>query len=100
MSAYVVTPRAEADLSRIYAYSVETWGEARARVYIDALFSRFAWLTTYPTLGKPREDIAPGYRSFPQGSHLVFYMVNGHDIFIIGVPHMSMDVGAYFDGPS
>lgn len=99
MSGYVVTPRAQADLDRIYAYSVETWGEARARLYIEALVSRFAWLTAQPTLGRTRDEISRGYRSFPQGSHVIFYMIDADDVFIIGVPHMAMDIEAYFEGP-
>jgi plasmid stabilization system protein ParE len=43
-------------------------------------------------LGKPCDEIRPGYRKFPQGSHLIFYR-NGSDgvIEIIRILHGSMD---------
>ena len=35
----------------------------------------------------------PGYRSVPQGSHVVFYVIAGEHIDVLGVTHKSMDVG-------
>jgi len=41
-------------------------------------------------------NIAADYYCFPQGSHLIFYLIGKDVIDIIGVPHMQMDVPAYF----
>ena len=97
MSDYVVTPRAQADLAGIYNYSVEKWGEAQAVRYIETLISRFAWLARHPTLGRSRDEIASGHRSFPEGEHIVFYVRDADDIYIIGVPHSGMDLAAFFE---
>ncbi len=97
MSDYIVTPRAQADLAGIYTYSLETWGEAQTLRYIEALVSRFAWLAQNPELGRPRDDIGAGYRSFREGAHTVFNTRNADDTNIIGIPHSAMDFASYFE---
>jgi len=97
VSDYVVTPRAQADLGKIYDHSLETWGEVRTVHYMEALISRFAWLAAHPAMGRPRDDVAKGYRCFRQGSHIVFYVQKADGIYIVGAPHGSMDIDAYFE---
>lgn len=97
MSDYVVTPRAQADLERIYDYSLVTWGEAQALRYLQQLVSRFAWIAENPAEGRARDEIAEGYRCCRQGAHIVFYVQKASDVYIIGIPHAAMDINAYFD---
>tara|TARA_R100000005_G_C4914141_1_gene150455 strand:+ start:371 stop:679 length:309 start_codon:yes stop_codon:yes gene_type:complete len=40
--------------------------------------------------------VAEGYYSFPQGEHVVFYLIGGEGIDIIGIPHKEMDIITYF----
>lgn len=61
-----------------------------------ALDDRFRWLAEHPHSGKHRPDIAEGYYSFSQGSHVIFYLIGAEAIDIIGVPHKHMDVTGYF----
>ncbi|MGD9814261.1 MAG: type II toxin-antitoxin system RelE/ParE family toxin [Hyphomonadaceae bacterium] len=68
-----VTARAQADLDDIADYSLRTWGRAQAARYLQALEARFQWLADNPQLGRARDEVAQGYRSFRQGSHIVFY---------------------------
>lgn len=91
MASYRLTPRALADLDAIAEYTLDTWGRAQTERYLTALTDRMAWLAAAPDLGKARDEIAPGYRSFPEGRHLIFYIEAGGFISIIGVPHRSMD---------
>jgi toxin ParE1/3/4 len=97
VNAYRLTPRALADLEQIADYSLEARGEAQTERYLEAIMQRLQWLTDNPLLGKPRDEIAPGYRSFRQGSYIVFYVMAAGDIHIIGVPHAAMDVDAHFE---
>ena len=90
---YRVTPRAKRDLVEIARYTLKTWGAERRDAYLGDLERRFAWLSENPRLGRRRDDVAPGYLSFPQGAHVIFYVVRGDAIDIIGVPHGAMDVG-------
>ena len=95
--AYNLTPRAKEDLRGIWRYSFEIWGEAQADKYVTEIYTRFSWLAERPQIGKHRPDIEDGYHCFPQGSHLIFYLVRDGHIDIIGVPHKEMDVLNYFD---
>lgn len=91
MADYRLTPRALADLDAIAEYSLRRWGRARTGGYLSALTDRMAWLAASPGLGRRRDEIAPGYRCFPEGSHQIFYIEAEDHISIIGVLHRSMD---------
>lgn len=95
MSNYRLTPRALEDLDAIARYTIERWGPDQARTYLDALTERMSWLAKGPGLGQRRDDVAPGYRCFREGQHLVFYVGAENGIQIIGVPHISMDITAH-----
>lgn len=92
-----ITPRAKADLNKIWLYTMQTWNEAQADRYITAIYDRFQWLAKQPQMGKPRPDIEHGYYCFPQTQHLIFYLTRDNAIDIIGVLHRSMDIGNFFD---
>ncbi|MGD0960275.1 MAG: type II toxin-antitoxin system RelE/ParE family toxin [Methylomonas sp.] len=96
-ATYRITPRALSDLKNIGRYTTEIWGKPQRNRYLADLDKRFNWLSKHPHLGKHRSDIAEGYYCFPQGSHLIFYILNPFGIDIIGIPHQSMDFAAYFD---
>ncbi|GMR16015.1 MAG: type II toxin-antitoxin system RelE/ParE family toxin [Gammaproteobacteria bacterium] len=96
MSAlYRIRTLAQADLESIWLYTYEQWGVAQADTYLNALVQRFDWLAKNPTLGKSRDDIKQGYFSFPEGMHLIFYIVKNKQIEIIGIPHLQMDIIEY-----
>jgi toxin ParE1/3/4 len=88
-----LTPRAVADLDVIAVYTQKRWGAAQMVDYLRALNRRFEWLADHPLAGRERGDVHPGYRSFREGSHLVFYIVSDEHVDIIGIPHQSMDIG-------
>jgi toxin ParE1/3/4 len=88
-----LTPRAAADLDGIADYTMEVWGAAQMGDYLRSLNRRFEWLARNPLAGRERNDVHPGYRSFPEGSHVIFYIVSDEYIDIIGLPHKSMDIG-------
>jgi|APHig6443718053_1056840.scaffolds.fasta_scaffold676890_1 toxin ParE1/3/4 len=92
-----VTPRAAKDLRAIASYTLRAWGRKQRDAYLRGLDRRFAWLAEHPYLGKPRPDIKDGYHSYPQGSHVIFYLVCEAGIDIIGVLHQRMDVLTYFE---
>ena len=89
-----LTPRAAADLDEIADYTVEEWGLEQMGEYLRSLNRRFEWLARNPFAGRERNDVHPGYRSFPEGSHVIFYVVSDDYVDIIGIPHKSMDIGS------
>lgn len=96
-SRYRIRQTVESELEAIWSYSFAHWGPEQADKYLHDLFSRFAWLANNPKAGKQRDDINPGYYSFPEGTHVVFYVITPEGVDIIGVPHQSMDWLRYFE---
>lgn len=100
MSRYRLTPRALKDLDAIADHTLTTWGEFQAEKYLAEIEKCFERLGAHTELGRARNDIGEGYRSYRQGAHLVFYIVDGELVTIIGIPHMAMDVAVYFQPPN
>ena len=96
MPKFRITPRAREDLRNIGHYTEQQWGKMQRNIYLKNLEKRFAWLTDNPLLGKHRTDIAEGFYCFPQGEHVVFYLINSDGIDIIGIPHKEMDIISHF----
>ena len=96
MPGFRVTPKAQEDLKNIGRYTEQQWGSRQRNIYLKALEKRFYWLAENPQAGKHRTDVAEGYYSFPQGEHVVFYMIGEESIDIIGIPHKEMDIITYF----
>lgn len=92
-----ITPKAGAELRSIADYTAQTWGDRQMERYIADLRQRMLWLANNPKLGRSRDDVRFGLRVFRQGHHLIFYRIKGDTVEIIGLPHASMDIAAYFD---
>jgi toxin ParE1/3/4 len=99
LSRYRLTPRALKDLDQIAEYTLARWGERQAEKYLSDMTTRFAWLSENPAAGRVRNEIGEGYRSYRQGSHHIFYIVENGFVAVIGIPHGSMDIDAYFETP-
>lgn len=96
MPGFRITPRARDDLKKIGRHTLKIWGREQRNTYLRNLDTRFSRLAQNPQLGKHRPDIQDGYYCFPQGSHLVFYILRDDGIDIIGIPHQNMDILNYF----
>jgi toxin ParE1/3/4 len=96
---YALRQLARADLEAIWIYTVEQWGVEQAERYLHGVFDCFEELAANPRLGRDRDDVKAGYRSFPQGRHVVFYLIASEGIEVIGVVHQSADVDARFGAP-
>ncbi|MCK9468624.1 MAG: type II toxin-antitoxin system RelE/ParE family toxin [Porticoccaceae bacterium] len=91
-----ITPRARDDLKNIGRYTERTWGKTQRNHYLKSIEARFQWIAENPLLGKHRTDICEGYYSFPEGQHVVFYLIGSNAIDIIGIAHKEMDTISYF----
>jgi toxin ParE1/3/4 len=81
---------AKADLLRIGAYTVETWGAAQAERYLNGLERCAKMLAGNPSLGRPCGWIRPGLRRFEKGRHTVFYRREEDGVLISRILHQSM----------
>jgi toxin ParE1/3/4 len=96
---YALRELARADLEAIWVYTVEQWGTEQAERYLQGLFDCFQELAANPRLRRERDDVKAGYRSFPQGRHVVFYVIASAGIEVIGLVHQSVDVDAHQGEP-
>ncbi|MCL2639664.1 MAG: type II toxin-antitoxin system RelE/ParE family toxin [Phycisphaerales bacterium] len=53
-----------------------------ADAFIDELHGKFQMLSENPRMGRQRDDLAPGLRSFPHGNYVITYRIK-HDIIEI-----------------
>jgi toxin ParE1/3/4 len=86
---------AAADLIGIWVYSFETWGEAQADRYLDALEQGSGKIAEDPTRGESRHQLRDGYWSKSIEHHVVFYTFNQAEVRIRRVLHEAMDVGRH-----
>jgi len=83
---YRLTRRARADVLNIWRYIAED-NEPAADRFIDLLIHHFRLLGDNPYAGRRREEMRPGYRSFPVGEYLILYRIAAPGIQIMHVAH-------------
>ncbi|WP_323757124.1 type II toxin-antitoxin system RelE/ParE family toxin [Roseivirga sp.] len=93
MANYKLTKKAVEDISKIWAYTLETWSENQADKYYEMLISSFQEIANNPNSGKNYEGITPNLFGVKVNRHIVFYrIVNKNYIEIIRILHESMDL--------
>ncbi|WP_422032058.1 type II toxin-antitoxin system RelE/ParE family toxin [Roseovarius sp.] len=94
MRRFHLSPLAESDLTEIWRYSAETWGEAQADRYVSDLFDRFAWVADHPEMGRKRPEILPGASSMQVGRHVIFYETVAGRVVILRIVHERRNMAA------
>jgi toxin ParE1/3/4 len=91
--AHRVAPQARAELRNIWSYIVNESGNvAAADGVVDAITERFYLLSQYPRMGRARDDLRPGLRSFAVGEYVIVYAIDDEDLQILHVFHGSQDI--------
>jgi len=88
----VLSRHARADLDGIWRYTVRQWDRGQAVRYTRAIQAAIDVIAAEPQRGRPCDEIAPGYRRYRTGSHLLFYRVAGNEVRVIRILHESMDL--------
>ena len=89
-----VTAKARYDLLQIGRYTESKWGKNQRNHYLKQLDEAFNLIAANPKIGKDSSHVLTAYRSFQQGSHVVYYK-ESNVIEIIRVLHEQMDVGKH-----
>ncbi|HSR67285.1 MAG TPA: type II toxin-antitoxin system RelE/ParE family toxin [Acidobacteriota bacterium] len=98
MSRYRLASAAKADLQSIWHYTETTWGGRQAEAYVADLKKSFEMLASTPALGRSRDEVRPGFRSFPIREHLIFYRPEESGIAVARILHQRMDVDTHLPG--
>lgn len=88
-------PLAEADIFEVWDYIADDSMGAADR-WVDQLDEKFQLIATQPMMGRAREELVPGLRSFPFRRHVIFYMPTGNGIDVVRVLHGARDIDAVF----
>jgi toxin ParE1/3/4 len=62
---------------------------------VELLTHHFGVLSKFPEAGRRRDEVRPGYRSFPVGEYLILYRIRKPDVRIAHVFHGKMDLSRY-----
>ena len=98
MAVIVLQPRAKADLSDIWQFIAED-SDDQADAFIDLIDQKFQLLAQQSGLGRRREELAEGLRSFPVGRYIIFYLLIPGGVQIVRVLHGARDIEAAFTKP-
>ena len=91
MNRYRLSPLAELDLEEIWLYVAQDSGIVLADRLIDEIARRFGLLATHPDAGRSRDEIAPGLRSFPVKSYVIYYRTSKQGVLVSRVLHGRRD---------
>lgn len=89
-------PLAETDILEIWDYIADD-SLAAADRWMDHLDEQFRVLAAQPMMGRVRNELAPGVRSFPFGRYVVFYVPLDDGIDVVRVLHGARDIDAVFN---
>jgi len=95
MARVLRRPRAAEDIAAVWDFIADDNPDA-ADHWVDQLDTQLRLLATQPLLGRGRDELAPGIRSFPFGRYLVFYLPIGDGIDVVRVLHGTRDVDTAF----
>ncbi|MCY7345287.1 MAG: type II toxin-antitoxin system RelE/ParE family toxin [Pyrinomonadaceae bacterium] len=91
-----IAERALSDLEEIWVHFPET-NEKTADKILRQITEKFPKLLNFPEMGKERNDLLVGLRSFPTGKFIIFYQKTDLGIEIVRVFHSSRDIQQVFD---
>lgn len=92
MPEYTLSKRADRDLNEIYRYSTEKFGKQKAASYLLSLIECLEMLAHYPYCGSLANHVSANIRRHWHCSHVIYYHLRKHDIFILRILHQSMHV--------
>jgi toxin ParE1/3/4 len=95
MPFIVQRPQAITDLAEIWDFIADD-SEGRADTFIDLLDRKIHTLERRRNIGRAREELAEGLRSFPVGRYIIFYRAISKGIEIVRVLHGARDLETLF----
>lgn len=88
---------ASRQLDEIAVYSRQKFGNTSTRIYLEDFEQKFDLLAASPEIGVMRDEIFPNLRSFPCGSHVIFYDYDEKYLYVAAILHHAMDVVSFFE---
>ncbi len=83
-------------MKEIKSYSRKIWGDQQTKKYLSEIKNGLETLAISPELGKTRDEIIDGARSFSIGRHTIFYRIGKAKIEVARILHSRMNVTQYY----
>ena len=96
MARLRISDDARFDLDGIWISIAADNVEAADRL-IDSVLSQYRHLTAHPYLGRLRNELRPGLRSWAVGNYVIFYAATDDRLEIIRVLHGARDLPPLFE---
>jgi toxin ParE1/3/4 len=87
-----LSPAAKNDLADIWAY-IAADDSVTADRFVDTLHAKCLALTHAPRMGRGRDELIHGLRSFPFQNYVIFYRHSAASVEIVRVLHGARDIG-------
>lgn len=88
-------PLAQCDIDEIWDFIADD-NEERADAFIDILDEKLQLLAQNTGMGRSREELAKGLRSFPVDRYVIFYLPIRRGIELVRVLHGARDLASLF----
>ncbi len=95
MVKLAIRPQGLLDLDDIFDYIAEN-NLDRAIAFIRKLHEQMEKLAVSPSIGRRRDELQLGLRSFPYGNYLIFYIPLNNGIEVVRVLNGARDIEALF----
>lgn len=95
MNRYRLSQQAEKDLEDIWVYLGQQ-DEIGADRQVAQLLNRFPMLAQFPNMGRQRNELLTGLRSFPVKPYIIFYIILLERVEIVRILHQSRDIEGQF----
>lgn len=100
MEFYVLSDEAEERLEEIRSKTEDDWGYTQSVKYLSKLEKDMEFLSRTPYAGKNRSgEFSEEVRTFPSGSHLIYYMIIEDGIFVTTVLHQKQLPQKHLEAP-
>jgi toxin ParE1/3/4 len=88
--------QAERDLVDLWLYVAEDSLRAADRL-LDQIHAALQMLASHPQMGRRRDALRTGLRSFPLGDYVIFYLPRDRGIVVVRVLSGYRDLDSMFD---
>jgi toxin ParE1/3/4 len=95
VAVIILQPCAKADLVEIWEFIADD-SDTQADAFIDLIDQKFQLLARQSGLGRRRDELAEGLRSFPVGRYVIFYLAIPGGVKIVRVLHGARDIEVAF----
>lgn len=96
MNSFRISNQAEKDLEDIWVYLAQQ-DEILADRKIAKILDRFPMLAQFPNMGRKRDELHIGLRSFPIKPYIIFYSQIPEGLEIVRILHQSRDIENQFE---